>query len=96
MKVQVHDSAEIRTPKSVTARGSGLDRERGATTSLPQEIGANLPLLRCRFDARGTPSYVEKWCSYLRTGTDGGLSTQGQSRFRRRGRFDEEEAPSSK
>lgn len=89
VSVQTHDSSEVETPDSVNTRGADLDRERGSTTALPQELGANLPLLRCRFDARGTPDYVEEWCAYLRLGTDGELSTKGISRFQRLGTFSE-------
>lgn len=87
VSVEHHTSAEVRTPDSVKARGSGMDSRRGATTALPQELGANLPLLTCRFDARGTPTYVEQWCAHLRAGADGSFSTQGVRRFRTLGSF---------
>jgi hypothetical protein len=87
VSVQTHDSSEVKTPEAVITRGADLDRERGTTTALPQELGANLPLLKCRFDARGTPDYVEEWCSYLRLGTDNELSTRGVSRFQKLGQF---------
>jgi hypothetical protein len=87
VSVQIHDSSEVETPDSVKTRGAGLDRERGATTALPQELGANLPLLRCRFDARGAPEYAEVWCAHLRLGTDRKLSTRGISRFHKLGKF---------
>jgi hypothetical protein len=89
VSVEHHHSAEVRTPNSVKARGSGMDSRRGDTTSLPQELAANLPLLNCRFDARGTPEYVEKWCANLRAGTDGSFSSQGVRRFRTLGSFEE-------
>jgi hypothetical protein len=88
VSVQIHDSSEVKTPSSVKARGADLDRERGPTTALPQELGANLPLLRCRFDARGAPEYIEEWCAHLRLGTDGERSTRGTSRFRKLGRYE--------
>jgi hypothetical protein len=87
VSVQIHDSSEVKTPSSVKARGADLDRERGPTTALPQELGANLPLLRCRFDARGTPDYVQKWCAYIRLGLDEDISTRGISRLRHFGKF---------
>lgn len=87
--VNVHVSAEVETPDSVKERGSRLDEVRGDTTGFPHELGNNLPLLNCRFDARGTPSYVEEWCASLRLGTDGELSTRGISRFQRLGVFSE-------
>lgn len=88
VSVQHHTSAEIETPQSVKARGSGLDERRGDTTQLTQELGANLPMLTCRYDARGAPEYVEEWCAYVREGTDGSLSSQGVRRFRTLGSFD--------
>ncbi len=87
VSVEHHTSAEVETPDSVKVKGSGDDSQRGATTRLTQELGANLPLLTCRFDARGTPDYVEEWCAHLRAGTDGSLSTQGVRRFRTLGTF---------
>jgi len=87
VSVQVHDSSQVKTPDAVEERGRVLDRERGTTTALPQELGANLPLLRCRFDARGAPAYVEEWCAHLRLGKDRKLSTRGISRFRASGNF---------
>jgi len=89
VSVEHHHSAEVETPDSVKARGSGTDSRRGDTTSLPQELAANLPMLTCRFDARGTPEYVEEWCAHLREGTDGSFSTQGVRRFRKLGTFEE-------
>lgn len=88
VSVEHHTSAEVSTPEAVKARGSGMDSRRGATTRLAQELGANLPLLTCRFDARGAPEYVEKWCAHLRAGTDGSFSTQGLRRFRTLGTFE--------
>lgn len=89
VSVEHHHSAEVHTPDSVKARGSGIDSHRGDTTRLTQELGANLPLLTCRFDARGTPAYVEEWCAHLREGTDGSFSSQGVRRFRTLGSFEE-------
>lgn len=89
VSVETHHSAEVETPDSVKARGSGEDSRRGETTRLTQELGANLPLLTCRFDARGSPEYVEDWCAHLREGTDGSFSTQGVRRFCKLGAFDE-------
>lgn len=89
VSVKHHISAEVETPKSVKARGSGMDSHRGDTTRLSQELGANLPLLNCRFDARGTPDYVEEWCAHLRAGTDGSFSSQGVRRFTKLGSFEE-------
>lgn len=89
VSVEHHISAEVETPESVKARGSGIDKHRGDTTRLSQELGANLPLLNCRFDARGTPAYVEEWCAHLRAGTDGSFSTQGVRRFIKLGTFEE-------
>jgi|GEM_PF-4440105 len=87
--VQVHDSTEVKTPDSVIEQGSGLDIKRGATTALPQELGRNLPLQKCKFDARGAPSYIEKWSADLRLGTDQLLITRGISRFQKLGVFKE-------
>ncbi len=85
--VEIHDSTRVMTPKSVKERGSGLDEMRGDTTQFPHELGNNLPGLQCRFDARGAPSYIERWSAALRLGTDGELSTRGISRFQRLGVF---------
>lgn len=87
--VEIHDSADVVTPNSVKERGSGLDKTRGDTTRFPHELGNNLPLLNCRFDARGTAPYIEQWCASLRLGTDGGRSTRGISRFQHLGAFSE-------
>jgi hypothetical protein len=87
VSVRIQDSSKVITPDLVKTRGADLDRERGPTTALPQELGANLPLLRCRFDARGAPEYVEEWCAYLRLGIDQKLSKRGISRFRTSGNF---------
>lgn len=62
VSVEIHDSAEVRTPYSVKARGTDLDAEKGDTTALPQEVGANLPMLKCQYDARGAPAYIYEWC----------------------------------
>jgi len=82
ISVENHISSEVNTPESVKARGSA-DSPRGDTTALPQELGANLPMLTCRFDARGAPDYVEKWAAAMREGTDGSFSTAGVRRFRK-------------
>lgn len=87
--VEVHESADVVTPNSVKERGSDLDDTRGDTTQFPHELGNNLPLLNCRFDARGAPSYIEEWCASLRLGTERDLSTRGISRFQRLGGFSE-------
>ena len=92
ISVEHHVSAEVETPDSVKERGSGLDEKRGDTTAHPQELGANLPLLTCRFDARGAPGYIERWCAHLREGTDGSFSTQGVRRFRKLKTFEERAA----
>ena len=89
ISVEQHQSAEVETPESVKARGSGLDEQRGATTGLPQEVGENLPLLNCRFDARGAPEYIETWAAHLRAGTDDSFSTKGVNRFTKLGSFEE-------
>lgn len=65
--------------------GADLDCERGTTTTLPQELDANIPLLRWSFDARGAPEYVEKWCACLRLGTNRECSNREISRFRKPG-----------
>jgi hypothetical protein len=80
LKPQVHSSDYLDTPRSVHGRGSTMDAHRGVTTSLPQELGNNLPLLRSKFDARGLPEYAEEWCANLRLGTDEKLSTKGVAR----------------
>lgn len=87
--VQVQDSTEVKTPNSVNARGSSLDGERGDTTSLPQELGNNLPLLKSRFDARGLSDYAEGWCARMRLGRDESTDTNGIARFRPLGRFND-------
>ncbi len=89
VSVQTHDSSQVETPVTVDKRGANLDWRRGPTTALPQELGANLPLLRCRFDARGAPKYVEEWCACLRLGIDSELSSRGITRFRKLGKFDD-------
>lgn len=89
ISVEHHNSSSVKTPDSVLERGSGMDRERGHTTSLTQELGANLPMLNCSFDARGAPEYVEKWAANLRAGTGDGFSPQGISRFQKLGEFGE-------
>jgi hypothetical protein len=39
LKLQVHSSEDVDTPRSVHARGSNMDAHRGVTPSLPQELG---------------------------------------------------------
>jgi hypothetical protein len=87
VSVQTHDSSQVETPDTVKEHGANFDRKRGPTTALPQELGANLPLLKCQFDARGTPSYIELWCARLRLGIDGELSSRGVTRFQKLGGF---------
>lgn len=87
VSVEHHISDEVATPTHVLERGGNMDAQRGATTALTQELGANLPLLTCRFDARGTPEYVEKWAAELRAGTDDSFETGGVSRFQQLGGF---------
>lgn len=87
VSVEHHASDEVATPTHVLERGGGMDAERGATTALTQELGANLPLLTCRFDARGAPQYVERWAAALRAGTDDSFETGGISRFQQLGGF---------
>lgn len=89
VSVETHESVEVTTPGSVSVRGSGLDAERGATTALPHELAANLPLLDTRLDARGLPEYAERWCSAMRLGTDNSIETSGIQCFRPLGRFNE-------
>ena len=89
LKPQVHSSDYLDTPRSVHGRGSTMDAHRGVTTSLPQELGNNLPLLRSEFDARGLPEYAEDWCANLRLGTDEKLSTKGVARHRPLYRFND-------
>ncbi len=88
VSIQHHISEEVETPSSVLVRGSGMDRQRGDTTSLPQELGNNIPLLSFSFDARGAPEYIEKWCAHIRAGTDNLFETKGISRYRKLGTFD--------
>jgi len=89
VSIQNHRSEEVETPSSVLKRGSGMDRQRGDTTSLPQELGNNIPLLACSVDARGAASYIEKWCAALRSGTDNSFKTNGIRRYRKLGTFDQ-------
>lgn len=77
VRVEHHESGDVSTPLDVLERGSGLDAERGDTTSLAQELGGNLPLLRTRFDARGLSEAYERWCAAMRVGSDGTLDTRG-------------------
>jgi hypothetical protein len=92
VSIQHHISEEVETPPSVMERGSALDRKRGDTTALPQELGSNIPLLNCQFDARGAPEYVEEWCAHLRSGTDDSFKTNGIHRYRKLGTFDQRAA----
>jgi hypothetical protein len=97
VSVEDHISAEVTTPTAVNRRE--LDAERGETTALPHEVGANLPVLtafsalregrekRDTLDASNCPPYVESWCSLLSCGSDGTPSTNGVSRWRPLGRF---------
>lgn len=89
VKVQVHTSEDVETPDSVQDQGSGIDTHRGATTSLPHELGNNLPLIHTKLDARGLPPYAEEWCANLRLGTDGKLSTKGIARYQPLCRFND-------
>lgn len=85
VSVRTHDSSKVTTPESVLKRGSGLDAERGATTALPQELAANLPMLKTLVDARGlaeNASYAEEWCAHMRLGTNDSLNTDGVSLWR--------------
>ena len=86
VSIEHQTSSEVETPDSVLKRGSGLDEKRGDTTDLPQELAGNLPMLTCRFDARGAPEYVQEWCASLRAGTDY-VETSGISRFQQLGEF---------
>jgi hypothetical protein len=87
--VRTHTASEVETPSSVLQRGTVLDARRGATTTLPQEVGANLPCLKTTLDARGLPEYGEVWCANLSCAADGDPSNQGVSRRRSLGRFSE-------
>lgn len=89
VSVQTHRSSDVTTPESVAHRGPDIDAQRGDTTALPHELGANLPLLRTRLDARGLPKYAENWCAQMRLGNDDSLETKGVHRFRTHGRFAE-------
>lgn len=89
VSVRTHESDDVQTPYRTKARGTDIDARRGNTTALPQELGANLPLLQSTYDARGTPHYVEEWCANMRLGTDDSLTTRGLSRFQTLGRFGE-------
>lgn len=89
VNVETHTSDDVTTPFDCDT-----DRERGATTSLAQELGRNLPLLdlsyeQGRYDARDAPTYVEKWCAALHLGKDETTDTKGIRRFRTLGRFGE-------
>jgi hypothetical protein len=88
VSIESHVSSEVKTPDDVIERGSGMDRQRGDTTSLPQELGNNIPLLNCQFDARGAPEYVEEWCAHLRAGVDESFETKGIRRYSKLGTFD--------
>lgn len=57
------------------------DVRRGATSSLPAEVAANLPMMGVSFDARGAPEYVQQWCAAMRLGEDVDTSTKGVQRW---------------
>lgn len=85
VSVRAHESSEVTTPESVLERGSGLDAERGHTTALPQELGANLPMLKTVVDARGlsrNAPYAEEWCARMRLGIDDTTDTDGVALWR--------------
>jgi hypothetical protein len=88
VSIQHHISEEVETPPSVMERGSALDRKRGDTTALPQELGSNIPLLNCQFDARSASDYIEKWCAHIRSGTNNSFKQRGIRRYRKLGTFD--------
>ena len=99
VRVQHNNSAEVETPTAVNRRE--LDAERGETTALPHEVGANLPVLtavtalregrekRDTLDASNCPPYVESWCALLSCGSDGDPTTNGVARWRTLGQFTE-------
>lgn len=90
VSAQTHQSDSIDTPESVINRGTGLDDVRGDTTALPQELGANLPMLQTRLDARGlaeTRPYALRWCAELRHGSDRTTDTKGVQWTHRHGVF---------
>jgi hypothetical protein len=89
VSIQHHISEEVETPSSVIERGSGMDRKRGYTTALPQELGNNIPLLSCTYDARDGAKYVEEWCAHLRAGVDESFETKGIRRYSKLGTFDQ-------
>jgi hypothetical protein len=89
VSVRTHQSADVETPPEVIERGSGLDAQRGPTTTLPHEVGNNLPLLQTDLDARGLPEYAEQWCAKLSLGSDGNPTTGGATRCWKRGRFEQ-------
>ncbi|MDZ5810270.1 hypothetical protein U4E84_02725 [Halorubrum sp. AD140] len=99
VSVEHQISEEVETPAAVNRRD--LDADRGATTALPHEVGANLPVLtaikalregrekRDRLDASNCPPYVELWCAQMSCGSDGTPTTNGMARWRQLGRFSE-------
>lgn len=97
VSVRSQDSDDVESPDCV-----GLDGERGPTSALAQEAGANMPLMRARnslrrneagpiewatADARDCPDYILKWCAALSLAQDGDPSTPGQRRWRPLGSF---------
>lgn len=81
VRLESHDSDSVETPEEVLERGSGLDAKRGHTTRLPQELASNLPMLRCKYDARDTYDYITQWAANMRLGDDGQTDTRGVTRF---------------
>jgi hypothetical protein len=82
VKVRCHDSWGVKRSKDGRP-------DRVSTTSLPREVGQNLPLLKAKFDVRGLPAYAREWCARLRLGTDETLDTRGVPRWRPFGQFRE-------
>lgn len=89
VSVESHDSDNVETPREVLERGSELDSVRGETTALPQEVGRNLPMLQCEYDARDAHDYITRWAAVIRLGQDGQLDTRGVTRFQYTGSFQE-------
>ena len=80
--VQTHVSEEVESPDKV-------DDEKGATTTFSQEVGNNLPLLDCDFDALGADDYIRDWCAIMSAGSDGKHDSRGVTRFKQAGSFKE-------
>jgi hypothetical protein len=79
VKVEVHQSREVRQNNS--QEFSSDDAVRGNTTRLPQELGANLPMLECRGSTvLDAPQYIVEWAKDL---------GKGANRFKRLGRWEE-------